>query len=248
MNIRKLFLYNSSCVRKHLYPLIDDFHYCLACGEFNSQRICTRCQDYLPKLRNPCQHCGVPTPHAHQRCGQCLKNPPVFESVHTPWTYASPLDKLLYNFKHLGDQCTGKALSQLLSVEIKNDYFSRHLSLPEILVAVPMSKRQQWRRGFNQAALLCTELHQSFGIPVFTALKRRHSEIQQKQLNRQQRLRNLSGCFQISGQLSGKSVAIVDDVVTTGATANTLAKALRKAGAGEIRVWALCRTPLSGYL
>ena len=110
-----------------------------------------------------------------------------------------------------------------------------------------MTKRHQWLRSFNHADLLCRELHRKLGIPIFSGLKRRHNGVQQKQLNRQQRLKNLNGCFQTSETLSGQSIAIVDDVVTTGATANTLARVLKAAGAGQVSVWALCRTPLSNH-
>lgn len=138
-----------------------------------------------------------------------------------------------------------KALSELMVEEVKHYYRHQHLPMPELIVPVPQHVKRQWRRGFNPAIVLANALGQSLAVPIFKGVKRVSAAPEQKTLDRRSRLKNLRNSFKVTLPLQGEHVVIVDDVMTTGATANTLAKALKAAGAGQVSVWVLARTPKS---
>lgn len=236
--------------------------HCLMCGDLTNHdlapkepieqnkqlNICRACQGYLIKPQHPCQRCGVPLNDTAVYCGKCLKNPPDFDSTYSPYVYTAPLDKLISQFKHGGDHIMGKELSRLFCTAIDKHYRERHLAMPKWIIPVPLHWRRQWHRGFNQAAFLAKDIVTSqAGIrsntQFFHYAKKKRTTASQEQLSRKERLNNTKNAFIITQALKGESVAIVDDVMTTGATVGSLAKSLKKSGAGKIAVWALARTP-----
>ncbi len=115
---------------------------------------------------------------------------------------------------------------------------------PDALIPVPLHPNRYAERGFNQADLLARHLAKSLPIPVLRgAVSRLKDQPAQSKLTASQREKNLQGAFRANLSLTDKHIAIVDDVVTTGATARALAQQLRKAGAREISLWAVARTP-----
>ena len=139
---------------------------------------------------------------------------------------------------------TGKALAQLFAQRVAAHYAQQHLSLPDYLIAVPLHWRRQWQRGFNQAQWLTDHLAQHLNIHALYPVKKTTATRAQEQLSRKQRLRNVAHRFRITRAFTPtSSIAIVDDVMTTGATANSLAKTLKQAGVSNVSVWALARTP-----
>ena len=122
------------------------------------------------------------------------------------------------------------------------------LSLPELIVPVPLHWTRRWRRGFNQAEMLGWDLAQAMNIPLMTRLCRRTQRTpSQRGLSRTQRQQNLRNAFSLSRHaqtaLEGKCVALLDDVVTTTSTVRALSTQLIEAGAAEVHVWAVARTP-----
>lgn len=119
---------------------------------------------------------------------------------------------------------------------------------PDLLLPVPLAKRRLRERGFNQAGMLGRWLSTQLGLTCDERLllRTRETPAQQK-LDARARRRNLRQAFALSGELTGKHVAIVDDVCTTGATAQAIAEVLRKAGARRVDVYCLARTPKPGY-
>ncbi|MFO8142309.1 MAG: ComF family protein [Marinobacter sp.] len=114
---------------------------------------------------------------------------------------------------------------------------------PDVLIPAPMHWLRRWQRGFNQAQDIAEFVGGQLAIPVAASAVRRSRQVKaQRGLNRAGRLANLDKVFQVRGTVPQR-VAIVDDVVTTGATVRTLARALAEAGARDIQVWALARTP-----
>lgn len=224
-------------------------HQCLLCGDLNPQRICQQCKIYFQPPQKPCKRCAIPLPlsgqHHEPICGECLKTPPSYDHVFTPYVYEQPLAKLIQDFKHKGHEHIGRALADLLCESVKT-YFEKNFSLfPDRIIAVPLHWRRQWQRGFNQAETFASALRDQLGIKELTKVKRLNNTDSQKGLNREQRLKNLRGSFSVIEALGGKNIAIIDDVMTTGATVNTLAKALKHAGAVQVCVIALARTPKS---
>jgi ComF family protein len=176
-------------------------------------------------------------------CGECLKNPPYYDHTYAPYLYQAPLTRLISDFKHNGNLFAGKALSELFYEEIRNYYQQHHLELPTLVAPVPLHWRRQWKRGFNQAVVLSDDIVKNMKLTLVTQSRRTKATSAQKMLSRKERLKNLKDCFHIKASLSGKSVAIIDDVMTTGTTVNLFAQALKKAGAGQVTVWVLTRTP-----
>lgn len=219
-------------------------HSCLMCHDPADTRVCRRCQQYLVKPQYTCQTCALPLPEHSLMCGQCLQILPSYDQAYAPYLYQVPLVQLLRQFKEGRDLRIGKALSELFAQAVKQHYQQQHWPKPDYVAPVPLHWWRHWQRGFNQAALLSEALAQTLEIKHLTATRRTHAVLPQKSLSRRQRLGNRHHGFVVNCQLQGEDIAVVDDVMTTGATVNAFAKALKQAGAGKVVVWALARTPL----
>jgi ComF family protein len=117
------------------------------------------------------------------------------------------------------------------------------MPLPTLITPVPLHWRNQWSRGFNQSAFFSHALSKYLDIKHFEYSRRIKWTKPQKALSQKERIKSLRNSFLVTKPLNGESIVIVDDVMTTGATVNTLAKELKRAGAGEVSVWVLARTP-----
>ena len=172
-------------------------------------------------------------------CGLCLAKPPPQQRTLAPWLYRVPVDTLITRYKFRGDRAAGRLLAEewLNEVDILDD------DRPEALVPCPLHRRRLHRRGFNQASELAQWLGESLSVPVrYDLCRRLRPGPAQTSLNRAQRLANLKSTFSSRAGVPGH-VAIVDDVVTTGATSAALARVLLQSGARRVDVWALARTP-----
>jgi ComF family protein len=215
-------------------------HRCLFCDQPGSnQPICAPCRADLPWVVSACSRCAIPLTGTADVCGRCLSKPPAFDACLAAFHYASPIDRLIGQFKNQRRLSAGKVLSSLLA-----DHLREHArDWPELIAPVPLHWRRQLARGFNQAAFVAGTLARELDIPLVSAAKRRLATPKQQQLDRKKRLRNLRNAFTVPGGLSGRHIAIVDDVITTGATAQALSVALKAAGARRVEIWALARTP-----
>ena len=226
--------------------LLNKIRRCAICHCRSSQHICALCRDYLTINHPCCQRCGEPLhtqTNVSRICGHCLKRPPAIDNTFAPFVYRPPLDKLIYDFKQNKQVPIGHALGELMVHQLRQFHLHNHQGIPDYLVAVPLHWRQLWHRGFNQSGFLAQLISGHIGIPLLKGLQRTRRGSEQKQLTRKQRLQNLKNCFTIKANLHGEHIAIVDDVMTTGATANTIAALLKKAGAGTVSVWVIARTP-----
>ena len=218
-------------------------HHCTMCSESSHTRICKACEAYWPLQVHCCQTCSLPLKHHAILCGNCLKQRPEFEYAYAPYLYEAPVSQLITRFKNNRDLNTGLALCHYWQYRLKYHYQSQHLCLPDALAPVPTHWRKQWQRGFSHTQFCAEQLGTYFSVPVFNKTRIKHYSDSQKSLNRKQRLRFLSSSFIVDQSIENKTVAIIDDVMTTGATANAFAKALKKAGASRVVVWTLARTP-----
>ncbi len=223
---------------------------CLLCDERtdNPYPLCVPCEAELPWLHEGCQVCALPLPMAGLTCGQCSKHPPAFERVEAPWHYAFPVDTLITRFKHNSRWPLGRLMAQLLGHWLEH-CFDEGLPRPQRLLPVPMARKRLRQRGFNQAAMLANWLSASLGIACDERLLLRRRETQaQQDLDARARKRNLANAFVLApdAEVKGLHLALVDDVLTTGATANTLARLLLDAGAARVDVYCLARTPKPG--
>lgn len=217
---------------------------CLLCGQSNSGSLCSECERSLPRLDSypwRCSQCSLPLTTNASLCGHCLRTPPKFHQCVIPYSYSHPLDFLIHQFKYRKQLASGKQLAQLLARHCEQ------LPRPDLLVPVPMHWRKRWQRGFNQSELLARPLARHLGINLVQALERRHHGHSQKGLGRAERMTNLRKAFRITpkyhAKIQGAHIALVDDVVTTTATARCLSEILIRAGAARVDIWALARTP-----
>lgn len=233
-----------------VYIWLKNTQSCLLCDEpsDNPQVLCSACEAELPWLGEHCRICALPLPGHDLTCGACLRKPPAFTRVEAAWRYDFPLDALITRFKHQAQWPLGRLLGELLSHHLQHA-FSEGLARPDLLLPVPLSGRRLRQRGFNQAGMLARWLSQDLQLTLNEhVLQRRQDTQAQQQLNAAQRLRNLRQAFALApaSQVRGLHLAIVDDVLTTGATAESIARLLRKAGAARVDVYCLARTPKPG--
>ncbi len=237
---------------KSVYNWIKNNHNCLLCDEpaETGLPLCSDCESELPWLGAHCRICALPLPAAGLICGSCQKTPPAFTRVEAPWRYAFPIDSLISRFKHQARWPLGRLLGELLARHLQHA-FVESLPRPDYLLPVPLSKVRLRRRGFNQAAMLARWLSQPLRLPVAEDLLLRPQDtLAQQELNAAARRRNLRNAFALREPTTvvGRHLALVDDVLTTGTTAETLARLLLKAGAVRVDIYCLARTPQpSGY-
>jgi len=184
-----------------------------------------------------CPVCAIPMLTA-EICGECLRKPPAFGCVLTAASYQFPLDAAIQRLKYGHDLTLVAPLAALLAGELM-----KH-ARPDLVVPMPLARARLRERGFNQAAELARWLTGSMGLRLSLDVATRTRETApQAFLPFDERARNIRNAFAASSKVAGLQVAVVDDVLTTGATLHELAKALRRAGAREVTGWVLARTP-----
>ncbi|MCR9190234.1 MAG: ComF family protein [Alteromonadaceae bacterium] len=172
-----------------------------------------------------------------------MKYPPAFDSSFIPWRYQYPLDGMIGRYKYRGQRKFGRPLMADFAELVQKARLDGAIAMPDVLVPAPMDARRRRQRGFNQAQDIAETIASTLDVPVANGLVRRVRRVRyQRELNREARLANLRGVFEVIPPVPER-IAIVDDVVTTGATVRVLSSALREAGARNIQVWALARTP-----
>lgn len=223
--------------QRWLYP-----PFCLLCARRcpAERELCRDCAGDLPWNRHACPRCALPMPaeSGAQLCGQCLKSPPAWDSAASPLIYDWPLDQLLQRFKFHADLATGQLLGELLAEFLA----AMPGAKPDAIVPVPLHSARLRERGFNQALELARPVSRRLHLRLETRLcLRRINTAVQSKLDARERWRNLRDAFEVRGAIAGRQLAILDDVVTTGATVAALGQALREAGAAGIQVWSLAR-------
>lgn len=214
---------------------------CLLCGRAAGEiDLCDDCVADLPRNDPACVVCAEPLAARGARvCGECLRDPPPFGSSFVPYRYAYPLDHLVRGLKFRNELASGRVLGELFAQRL----LMRGEQLPEAIVPVPLAPRRYRERGYNQASELALAIRRVSCVPVRTDFVIRQRETaEQAGLDRKARRRNVRGAFMAVAALRARSVAILDDVVTTGSTARELAAVLREAGAEQVAVWAIART------
>jgi ComF family protein len=217
---------------------------CLLCRAPSRRQsdLCAPCEDALCVDWHSCRHCGLPSPVAVSYCGRCSARPHAFDRCVALGPYQPPLSTLINRYKHHRGLAEGRVLAELLAGRIPTLYQGD--ALPRQLVPVPLHWRRQWLRGFNQADLLARRLGSRLQIATDGhCLQRARATPRQQGLGRRRRQANLRGAFLLRAPPGASHVALVDDVVTTGATADALAGLLLAAGCQRVDVWCLARTP-----
>lgn len=228
---------------------------CQGCGEpgANGLDLCPACHAALPRIRVACATCGLPLPASSprrlapgasgdRRCDACLRSPPPITRVVAPFLYAAPLDRWLPRFKFHHDLAAGRLLSHLMLEACSA------APRPDALIPVPLHRMRLRSRGYDQALELAKPLARALSLPLRTdVLSRRRATAAQSSLHATARQGNLRGAFAVTpatgeGPLPAH-VALIDDVMTTGATLHAAARALLDAGIARVDAWACARTP-----
>ena len=211
----------------------------LCAASSGAQLLCAGCLRSLPRLGPTCPVCALPTT-AGEVCGHCLASPPPFDATVAAFTYAFPVDRLLHAFKYHGRL----ALAEWGANAILGER-GRHSGayLPDRVVALPLAPERQRERGYNQAFEIARAIAQTLRLPLLRkGVNRVRAALPQTELPWGERARNVRGAFACDIDLAGLSVAVVDDVMTTGASLAEFAKTLRKAGAARVQNWVVART------
>jgi ComF family protein len=209
---------------------------CLLCGSFNRHGAwCTACDSSLPYLDRPvCPVCALPTPDGSP-CGRCLKHKPHFDHTVAVFAYAFPIDKMVQALKY-GERLT-------LVNSLADGLIPRIAIRPDYVIPMPLHPSRLKARGFNQSLELARHIATRLSIPVLPDVCHRVRDTPpQSALGWNERGRNVRKAFDCTRDLSGKHIAIVDDVMTSGASLNEAALVLRKAGVVEVSAWIVART------
>ncbi|MNJ54515.1 DNA utilization protein GntX [compost metagenome] len=237
-------------LKSMVYKWLNSNHICLLCNEPAEQPypLCVACEAELPWLQDGCQVCALPLPMHGLTCAECRRRAPAFFRVEAPWHYGFPLDALISRFKYNSQWPLGHLLAQLLGRWLCYRY-SEDLPRPALLLPVPLARRRLRQRGYNQAAMLAKWLSGHTGIACNEQVLKRVLDTPAQQGSKARaRKRNLRQAFVVANAqaIEGRHLALVDDVLTTGATAQTLASLLLKAGARRVDVYCLARTAKPG--
>ena len=191
-------------------------------------------------FRDDCLLCGAPGVRAVcPGCEASLPHPrPAADGVVAAFAYRFPIDRLVQRFKAGRDFATGRWLAGRLAERVALE------DRPDLVVAPPTSRARLAERGLNPALHLARHVARELRLPCGADIVERIRDTPpQRALHRRERRANLRGAFACRVPLAGRHVALVDDVVTTGATAGEIARVLRQAGAARVSVWAVARTP-----
>ena len=208
---------------------------CNACKEenFNGEYFCPTCEkQFVYILENKCDHCGRLTSKPTLFCDDCTGKNIEFDTARSVFEYQEPISSLIKGFKYDGKRYLGEVFaSKMLKVFLSN------FSSANVLTYVPMTETKLKQRGYNQSKLLAEELSRLTNVEVMELAIKKKDTKAQATLSAKERKKNLKTSFKINKKLAkDKNVVIVDDVLTTGSTADVLAKGFKDAGAKSVNV------------
>lgn len=210
---------------------------CLDPGQPPALDLCAGCEADLPRNQLACLVCAAPVPQAPASCRRCRRRGRAFDLAVAPYRYEFPLVELIHRLKYRGQLPIARILGCLLGRRLAE------LGAPQVdaIVPVPLHAARERKRGYNQSREIAVFAARELGLPVCDRLARRiRATGEQAMLPAHARRHNLKDAFVVVGD-SPQRVAIVDDVMTTGATVESLALALRQAGCRRIEVWTVAR-------
>jgi ComF family protein len=215
---------------------------CNAPGQPGCLDLCADCERDFPSLPQPCPRCGLVRsgPPRDGACDPCRAEPPPYDRCHAAFEYAFPVDGLVQSLKYGGKLSVARVLGTLLARSVAQR--GLHLDV-DVLVPIPLHPGRHAERGFNQSFEVARWVARGVRRPCDPRrLVRTRATLPQVGLPTAERATNLGGAFAVAGDIAGRRVVLIDDVVTTGSTIGEASRALRRAGAFSIDVWCVART------
>jgi ComF family protein len=219
---------------------------CLVCGEpgAHARDLCAACHASLPWQGPACPRCALPAQEdspGDRPCAACLATSSPLDRVHAVFDYAFPLDRLLPRLKFHGDFAAGRVLAQCMVEALTNTLADA--DRPAALLPLPLHRARLRQRGYDQALELARPLAHALRLPLLAGvLQRARATHAQSRLDAETRQRNLRGAFTVMPRcLLPDHIALVDDVMTTGATLHAAAQALHAAGVQRVDAWVCAR-------
>lgn len=216
--------------KDYLFP-----HRCPFCGRAEEKEICVYCAEAIVQIVEPrCKKCGKPVRKEEQEyCHDCSIHPHYYEEGRSIWLHKPPVNQSIYQFKYSGRRIYGDYYAQQME-----KIYGKTLKQwgIDMIVPVPLHRKKQRKRGYNQAWILAEKLGELTGIPSDNkGVLRVRQTVPQKQLSDRQRKKNLKGAFGTAGDFKpGRNVLVVDDIYTTGCTIDEVARVLLLAGAEKV--------------
>jgi len=204
--------------------------------------LCAGCAAALLRLPAACPVCALPAPEGAV-CGACLTHPPPWALTIAALVYAFPADRLLQQLKYGGRLALADWAGDALAVAVRASLAGRREpARPDRIVALPLAAARQRERGFNQAREIAVRVARAVALPQADPLRRVACGVPQAALSWTERAKNVRGAFVARGDVRGARIALVDDVMTTGATLAEAARTLSRAGAAHVECWVVART------
>ncbi len=208
---------------------------CLLCGDRTPAALCDACNADLPRLPAPlCPICATPLATSAPACGSCLKSPPAYDATFAGLRYGFPVDRLIQHLKFARRLASADFCAQCMLAGPHPD--------GTLILPVPLSRQHLRERGFNQALEIARPLARALALPLdATSLTRPRETLPQSRLPWRARKHNVRHAFACSRELTGHTVIVVDDVMTTGATLDAVAQTLKDHGAIRVVNWVAAR-------
>lgn len=225
--------------------LID--HSCLLCGQVVKREIslCKACESDLPINDHACPVCAIPIKNtqANLTCGQCIKSPPSYDYGYSVFRYEMPIVKMVSQMKFSKKLSYASILASLLAKSYAKNEAA--YGIPEAILPVPLHNKRLVQRGYNQSLELSRKLSKQLRKPLLLDFIKRVTETQaQTELNKKQRRQNVKGSFEALKKSTYKHILVIDDVVTTGATINEVARVLKNSGVTTVGFLSIARAQL----
>ena len=216
---------------------------CLVCGKevFEKERFCDECKKMLPYNDGPtCAHCGRRTIAFTEYCSTCKNILVDLDKCRSAFSYEYPMSKLIKDAKYNNARYLIEFFAEQLSLVYFQNYFNA-----DYLLYVPMTEKALKKRGYNQSQILANKLSSLIKVNVIECVSKVKETERQATLSRVERMKNLENAFKVVDKkaIKDKTLLLIDDVTTTGATAQAIASRLKKAGAKSVNLLTVCSTP-----
>lgn len=204
-----------------------------------SDLACATCIKELIPIQEPrCKRCGKPVREEEEYCKECGQRIRAFDRGKGIFVYDDIMKKSILRYKYGGRRQYGDFYAKAMCVYAEKDIKRWE---PDLIVPIPLHRRKQRRRGFNQAEYLADRVGDYYKIPVDNGvLKKVRDTKSQKKMDAEQRRRNLQDAFKVIRPVKGKKILVIDDVYTTGSTMDAAARCLKNAGAHRVYYLTVC--------